>query len=161
MTERSGRGGKIQSVLFMCKYNAIRSPMAEALARHFFGKSIYIQSAGVKSGRDIDPLVVAVLQEAGIDYSDYQPKTIADLQNAEGLNFDLVITLSPEAHHLALEMMQALPTNVEYWPTFDPTAVHGSHEQELEAYRQVRDTLSANIRQRLSDRPLWSEDMEL
>ncbi len=160
MSNVQKRGSNLRSVLFTCKYNAIRSPMAEALAKHFFGSSIYIQSAGVKSGRAIDPLVVAVLRELGIDYSDYKPKTITDLRNAEGLNFDLIITLSPEAHHLALELTRDTAVNVEYWPTFDPTAVQGDPERELDAYRQVRDTLSQNIQQRLSSQPLWSEDME-
>lgn len=160
MNEPQRRGSNIRSVLFACKYNAIRSPMAEALARHFFGDKIHIRSAGVKDGRAIDPLVVAVLQEVGIDYSAYKPKTIPELRDAEGLSFDLIITLSPEAHHMVLDLARASSANVEYWPTFDPTAVQGSREQELDAYRQVRDTLSINIRQRLSSRPVWSEDME-
>ncbi|MEN3930184.1 low molecular weight phosphatase family protein [Microvirga sp. W0021] len=160
MTDPKRKGG-IQSVLFACKYNAIRSPMAEALAKHFFGQKIYIQSAGVKAGRDIDPMAVAALQEIGVDCSRHKTRTIFELRDTEGLNFDLIVTLSPEAHHLILEMTSSLSANVEYWPTFDPTAVQGSYEKELDAYRQVRETLTQNIKQRLSSQPLWSDDMEV
>jgi Protein-tyrosine-phosphatase len=160
MSAGDGGTASIHSVLFVCKYNAIRSPMAEALARHHFGRSIYIQSAGVMKGRT-DPLAVAVLQEKGIDIAGHEPRTLSELHDSEGINFDLIVTLSPEAHHAALELTRAMAVNVEYWPTFDPTAVHGSPEQEIDAYRQVRDALDQNIRQRLSSRPLWSDDMDL
>jgi protein-tyrosine-phosphatase len=94
---------KVQSVLFMCAMNAVRSPMAEALAKHFFGKSIYVQSAGARKG-EIDGFVSTVLDEIGIDLSRHKPKSIEELEEWEGLNFDLIITLSPEAHHKALHL---------------------------------------------------------
>lgn len=159
MNDGLNKPGQIRSVLFVCEFNAIRSPMAEALARQAFGGTIYAQSAGVRKGRT-DDLALAALQEVGIDFSNHKPRTLVELRDSEGLNFDLTITLSPEAHHAALEMTRSLTTNVEYWPTFDPTAVSGSREREMEAYRQVRDTLNANIKQRLSNQPLWSEEME-
>jgi len=64
----------------------------------------------------------------------------------EGLNFDLIITLSPEAHHKALELTRTLAADVEYWPTHDPTGTEGNREQKLQAYREVCDGLSLRIR---------------
>ena len=143
-------GRRIHSVLFVCAHNAIRSPMAEALARHYFGKSIYVQSAGVRLG-EADPFMVAVLDEVGIDASRHKPRTLVDLEEWEGLNFDLIVTLAPEAHHAALELTRTLAADVEYWPTPDPTLVQGSREQRLDAYRGVRDGLSDRVRARLKN----------
>ena len=86
---------------------------------------------------------VAVLDEIGIDIARHKPMTFEELEDWEGLNFDLIVTLSPEAHHKALELTRTLAADVEYWPTLDPTAVQGSREQVLDAYRDVRDRLIA------------------
>ncbi len=139
---------KVHSVLFMCAHNAVRSPMAEAMAKHFFGRSIYVQSAGARRG-EVDPFAIAVLDEIGIDAHKHKPKSIEELEEWEGLNFDLIISLSPEAHHKALELTRTLAADVEYWPTADPTATQGSREQMLDAYREVRDGLMRRIKARL------------
>ena len=139
---------KLQSVLFMCALNAVRSPMAEAMAKHFFGKSIYVQSAGAKKG-ETDPFALAVLEEIGIDARKHRPKSIEELEEWEGLNFDLIVTLSPEAHHKALDLTRTAAAEVEYWPTADPSDVQGSREQVLDAYREVRDGLMRRIKARL------------
>jgi protein-tyrosine-phosphatase len=144
----ASRPAKIHSVLFVCAFNAIRSPMAESIARHYFGRSIYVQSAGIRKG-DPDPFVMAVLGEIGIDGSRHRPRTLEELEEWEGLNFDLVISLSPGAHHAALELTRSLAVEVEYWPTVDPSLVQGAREQRLEAYRDVRDGLISRIRTRL------------
>ncbi|WP_083532955.1 arsenate reductase ArsC [Bosea sp. WAO] len=132
----------------MCALNAVRSPMAEAMAKHFFGKSIYVQSAGAKKG-ETDPFALAVLDEIGIDARKHRPKSIEELEEWEGLNFDLIVTLSPEAHHKALDLTRTTAAEVEYWPTADPSAVQGSREQVLDAYRDVRDGLMRRIKARL------------
>jgi protein-tyrosine-phosphatase len=138
-----------QSVLFMCAQNAVRSPMAEGLAKHFFGRSLYVQSAGVRTSEP-DPFMIAAMEEMGIDASRHKPRTIDELEEWEGLNFDLIITLSPEAHHKALGLTRTIAAEVEYWPTADPTLhTQGTREQRLEAYREVRDGLAKRIRQRL------------
>lgn len=139
---------RVQSVLFMCAQNAVRSPMAEALAKHFFGKSIYVQSAGAKKG-EVDGFVIAVMDELGIDVKKHKPKTLAELEEWEGLNFDLIITLSPEAHHKALDLTRSNAVDVEYWPTPDPTILQGSRDQIMDAYRDVRDGLGKKIKDRL------------
>jgi len=132
------------SVLFACSLNATRSPMAEAYLKYLHGTRIYVDSVGVRAG-ELDGFAVAVMEEIGIDLSRHRSKTFDDLEDAM---YDVVVTLSPEAHHSALELTRTMAVDVEYWPTFDPTATEGSREQRLEAYRQVRDGLIRRIHQR-------------
>jgi protein-tyrosine-phosphatase len=139
----------VHAVLFACGLNAVRSPMAEAITRHYFGKSLYVQSAGVRKG-ELDPFAVAALDEIGIDVGKHKPRTLEELEEWEGLNFDLIITLAPEAHHAALDLTRTLAADVEYWPTPDPTVAQGSREQMLQAYRAVRDGLVDRICKRLA-----------
>ena len=122
--------------------------MAEALAKHFFGKSVYVQSAGARRGQ-IDAFALTVLDEIGIDAHKHKPKSVEELEEWEGLNFDLIISLSPEAHHKALDLTRTVAAEVEYWPTVDPTLVQGSREHVLDAYRAVRDSLMKRITERL------------
>jgi protein-tyrosine-phosphatase len=138
-----------QAVLFACGWNAVRSPMAAGLLRHMFGQSVYVGSAGVRKG-ELDPFAVAVMQELGIDIGKHRPLTFEELEEWEGLNFDLIVTLAPEAHHRALELTRTLAAEVEYWPMPDATAAEGSREQRLDAYREVRDQLARRIRERFS-----------
>lgn len=139
-------GRRPQAVLFACTLNSVRSPMAEAAARYFFGKEIFIASAGVKKGQ-VDPFVVAAMDEIGIDVSKHKPRTFEDLDDD---SFDLIVTLSPEAHHAALELTRTSAVDVVYWPTFDPTIVQGSREQMLDAYRDVRDRLIQQVKRLLT-----------
>ena len=127
--------------------NAVRSPMAAALLQQMLGKTAYVGSAGVQKG-ELDPFAVTVMQEIGIDISRHKPITFEELEDLEGLNFDLIVTLSPPAHHKALELTHKVAADVEYWPTVDPTASEGSREQRLNDYRDVRDQLMARIRER-------------
>jgi protein-tyrosine-phosphatase len=141
------RPSKPQAVLFACGMNAVRSPMAAGLFGQLFGKTVYVASAGVQKG-DLDPFAVAVMEELGIDISRHKPIDFDELDELEGLNFDLIVTLSPPAHHKALDLTRTIAADVEYWPTVDPTGLEGSREQKLDAYREVRDTLMAQIRKR-------------
>src|SRR5579859_1049024 len=138
-----------QSVLFACGQNGVRSPMAASLLQRMFPQALYVKSAGVRKG-ELDPFAVAVMAELGQDISTHKPITFEELEDWEGLNFDLIITLSPEAHHKALELTRTLAAEVEYWPTQDPTTTDGSREQKLAAYRELCDTLLLRIRKRFS-----------
>ena len=124
--------------------------MAEALTRHYFEKSLYVKSAGVRKG-DVDPFTANVLEEVGILIGNHQSQTVEELADWEGLNFDLIVTLSPEAHHQAIELTRTLAVDVEYWPTPDPSENQGSRDQKLEAYRDVRDRLSDRILERFRE----------
>ena len=137
----------IGSVLFACSENALRSPMAEAIAKHHFGRRIYIDSVGVREGT-VDPFAVEVLAEAGIDASRHVPKRMDDLLDT---SFDLIVSLSPEAHHRSIELTRTSAAEVEYWNTIDPSLVEGNRDTRLEAYRALRDFLTERIRARLSE----------
>lgn len=123
--------------------------MAEAIARHYFGREIYFASAGIKRGEP-DLFAAAAMDEIGVDMSRHKPHTFEDLEDS---NFDLIVTLSPEAHHKALEFTRAMAVDVVYWPTPDATATQGSREAILSAYRDVRDRLTARIKTLLGRGP--------
>ena len=138
-----------QAVLFACGLNSVRSPMAAALFRHMFGRSAYVGSAGVRRG-ELDAFAVAAMEEIGLDIAKHRPMTFEELEDWEGLNFDLIVTLAPEAHHKALDLTRTIAADVEYWPTPDPTIAKGSREQRLDAYRAVRDQLARRIKERFA-----------
>jgi protein-tyrosine-phosphatase len=133
-----------RAVLIACTMNAVRSPMAAAMLRHLAGRTLYVESAGVRAG-ELDPLAVAAMEEIGLEIGKHRPRCFEDLEDG---SFDLVITLSPEAQHKAMELTRTAATQVEYWPPQDPTAVDGSREQRLLAYRAVRDQLMERLKQR-------------
>ena len=125
------------SVLFCCTLNALRSPMAEAMLKHLHGRRIFVDSVGVRAGA-LDEFAIAVMDEIGIDITKHKPKSFDDLEDD---SFDLIVSLSPEAQHKAVDMTRPLAAEVEFWNTFDPSIVEGSREMRLDAYRQVRDQL--------------------
>jgi protein-tyrosine-phosphatase len=146
------------AVLFACNLNQVRSPMAEALLKQLMGDRIYVDSCGLKrpammhdKERDedvppgVDPFVEAVMAELGCDLSGHRPKTFGDLEDS---SFDLVVSLTPEAQHRAVELARSRAADIEYWPTFDPTLIDGSREGRLAAYREVRDALARLIAKR-------------
>ena len=145
-----------QAVLFACGLNSVRSPIAAALLKHMFVGSLYVASAGVRKD-ELDPFAVAAMAEIGLDITRHRPMTFEELEDWEGLNFDLIITLAPEAHHRALELTRTLAVEVEYWPTPDPTVAEGSREQRLDAYRAVRDHLARRIAERFAAAPTGNE----
>ena len=128
----------------MCGMNAVRSPMAEQLARRVLPDGVFVASAGVRAG-ERDPFVDYVLAEEGLSLGERMPRTIDDLEDDY---FDLIVTLSPQAHHAALELTRTMAVEVEYWPTPDPTTIDGTRDQIMAAYRDVRERLKARIERR-------------
>ena len=141
------------AVLFCCNFNRVRSPMAEALLKRHIGDRIFVDSCGLKrhptdpdeEEMEVDPLAAEVMTQLGVDVTRHRAKTFGDLEDD---SFDLVISLTPEAQHRAVELARGRAADIEYWPTHDPTLTEGSREHRLEAYRQVRDGLAARIAQR-------------
>ena len=133
--------GVPHSILFVCGENALRSPMAEAMVKAYFGDRVYVDSIGVREG-ELDPMAVAAMAEIGIDISGHKPKRLDDLFDT---NFDAIVTLSREAHDEALEMMRNEAVEVILWPVDDPSVVDGNREVRLAAYRAVRDRLRTLI----------------
>ncbi len=118
--------------------------MAAAHAAPSGRQRLYVESAGVRAG-ELDLLAVEAMEEIGLEIAKHKPRCFEDLEDG---SFDLVITLSPEAQHKAMELTRTAATRVEYWPTMDPTAVEGSREQRLLAYRGVRDQLMERLKLR-------------
>jgi protein-tyrosine-phosphatase len=118
--------------------------MAEGIMKYLHGKQVFVDSVGVRA-QEIDGFVIAVMDEIGIDMSKHRSKTFDDLEDT---SFDLIISLSPEAQHSAVEMTRTMACDVEYWPTMDPSVIEGSREERLDAYRDVRDRLMERIRDR-------------
>jgi protein-tyrosine-phosphatase len=135
---------KPHSILFACTLNAVRSPMAEGLARAILGQKIYVDSAGLSTAT-LDPFAVAAMAEIGIDIRDHNTQGFDDIAVDE---FELIVALSPEAVEKARALTRNTAVAVEYWPTDDPTAMSdGSRESRLHAYRNVRDKLKQRIRE--------------
>ena len=132
------------AILFACTMNSVRSPMAAAIMKHLFGKFVYVDSAGVRAGA-LDAMAVEVMEEIGIEIGKYHPKRFEDLVDS---SFDLCVTLSPEAQHRATDLAHTSAIEIEYWATMDPTLVEGSRDQQLDAYRAVRDNMLRKSRER-------------
>lgn len=127
--------------------NAIRSPMAEYLARNLCGTDITFQSAGAQAGY-VDPFMPFIMQERDIDFAFHESKDLADFDLTE---FDLIVTLTPQAHHVTLEAMRDHNCEIEYWPTENPAQVAGNREQVLDSFRKVRNTLEEKIKSRFCE----------
>ena len=132
------------SVLFACSQNAIRSPMAEGLLKHLLGHRIYVDSVGVRAG-EVDPFAIAVMEEIGIDVSKHRSKSFDQLEDT---SYDLIVSLSPEAQHRAVELTRTMACDVEFWRVLDPSLIEGSRETRLHTYREVRDQLLRRIKER-------------
>ncbi len=137
------------AVLFSCTRNSVRSPMAEGLLKHLLGHRVYVDSVGVRP-LEVDHFVIEVMDEIGIDLSNHRTKSFDDLEDT---SYDLIISLSPEAQHKAVELTRTMACELEFWNTFDPSIVEGSRETRLAAYRSVRDYLTERIDRRFSAPP--------
>ncbi len=129
------------SVLFACTWNAVRSPMAAGVMKSLFARRLRVDSVGVRRGGVLDPFAVFVMAEIGIDIGGHRPKTFEDVA---GVSFDMVVSLSPEAQHKAIDLTGG-GCEVAFWHTLDPGVVEGNRETRLLAYREVRDRLKARL----------------
>jgi len=136
--------GLPSAVLFACTLNSIRSPMAEAILKSLHRGRVFVDSVGVRAA-DVDSFAIEVMAEIGIDLAGHRAKSF---QMLDDTSFDLVISLSPEAQHSAVELTRWMSCEVEYWPTFDPSVVEGARAVRLDAYRKVRDELVTRISER-------------
>ncbi|MFN3643208.1 MAG: low molecular weight phosphatase family protein [Gemmobacter sp.] len=132
-----------QAVLFCCDHNAVRSPMAEALMKRFYGQRAYVQSAGVENDLEIDGFAIAVCREWGIELARHRSRSFEEMQQlGEDLEgFDLIVALSPASQRQAIARTRHAHTAVEFWPIIDPTAIGETREAKLAAYRRARDMI--------------------
>ncbi len=112
--------------------------------KHLHGRRVFVDSVGVRA-REVDPFAAEAMEEIGISIEDHHAKTFDELEDS---SFDVIVTLSPEAQHSAVEMTRTMACEVEFWHTFDPSIVEGNRETRLDAYRQVRDQLMKRIMER-------------
>lgn len=127
--------------------------MAEGITKRLLGTKVYVDSVGVRAGVN-DPFVAEVMDEIGVDMTRHRPKTFEQLEDS---SFDVVVSLSPQAQHKAVDLTRTLACEVEYWPTFDPSLTEGSRDARLEAYRTVRDELMRKIKERFPPRGMARE----
>ncbi len=145
-----------QSVLFCCDHNAVRSPMAEGLMKRFYGKGTYVQSAGVKNDLEIDGFCIAVCEELGVELSRHRSRSFDEMERMGEVlsSFDVVVALSPLSRELASELTRGFHTDLEYWPIVDPSGKGETRAAKLEAYREARDQIIAQITSNWGKPPL-------
>ena len=138
------------SILFCCDHNAVRSPMAEGMMKKFYGKDVYVQSAGVKNDMEIDGFSIAVCAEIGVELSRHRSRSFDEMRDwGDDLGqFDLIIALSPASQRQALELTRVFHLDVEYWPIMDPTGLAEGRDAQLAAYRQTRDQIRTRMIER-------------
>ena len=133
-------GSLPSSVLFCCDHNSVRSPMAEGLMKKFYGRDVYVQSAGVRNDREIDGFAVAVCAEMGVELARHRTRSFDEMRDwGDDLSgFDLVVALTPASLRQALELTRFFHLEVEHWPIMDPAGLGETRATKLEAYRQTR-----------------------
>lgn len=131
-----------KKILFVCIHNSARSQMAEAWVNHLCSEVAVAESAGLEPG-ELNPLVVEVMKEEGIDISGSATKAVLDLF-AQGRRYDFVITVCDQE---AAERCPLFPGLTErlHWSFADPSTFTGTHDERLAQTRIVRDTLKAQI----------------
>ncbi len=133
-----------KKVLFVCIHNSARSQMAEAFLNQECAPQITAQSAGLEPGQ-LNPLVVEVMREAGIDISKNQTKSVGRFIES-GERFDWVITVCDET---SAERCPVFPGNTHrlYWGFPDPSSFPGTREERLAKTREVRDMIREKVRE--------------
>ena len=116
--------------------------MAEAFLNLACGEAFTAHSAGLEPGK-LNPIVVAVMQEIGVDISAHQTKSVDDMLRSGG-KFDWVITVCDET---SAERCPVFPGGTKrlHWGFADPSSFEGSREEKLRHTRLVRDQIKAKI----------------
>ena len=139
-----------KKVLFLCTHNSARSQMAEGLLRAMYADRYEAYSAGI-AATSVDPRAMLVMKEIGIDISGQRSKTSSEFGDTI---FDLAVTVCDRARQACpicstrLELPSSLPKarEVIHRSFEDPAAALGTEEEQIEAFRQVRDEIADWIR---------------
>jgi len=125
-------------VLIICSHNSGRSQMAEAYLKRFAGGCLTVESAGLEPAEHVNPLVVAVMKEEGIDLSEKRPQSLFELFKS-GKMFSHVVTVCSDAD----ARCPVFPGITKRWhqPFPDPSKVTGTEEEKLEKVRRIRDAI--------------------
>jgi len=138
-----------QNVLFICVHNSARSQMAEAWLNHLCGDRFAAESAGLEPGT-INPLVVEVMREVGIDLSQKKTQAVFDVWKS-GKLFHYVIAVCAESEEKGCPIFRGVTKRLS-WPFPDPSRVEGTEEERLQQVRKIRDDIRTRIEQ-------WCEEM--
>jgi len=125
-------------VLFICGHNSGRSQIAEAFLKDMAGDRIHVESAGLEP-KPVNPLVVEVMQEIGYDLSEAQSGSVFDFFK-QGRLYDYVITVCDETAAGQCPVFPGITKRL-HWPFKDPEALTGTHEEKLEALREIRNQI--------------------
>ncbi len=138
------------SVLFCCDHNSVRSPMAEGMMKRFYGQRAYVQSAGVRSDREVDGFTVAVTGEIGVTLDRHRVRSFDEMEQwgDDLAQFDLIVALTPASQRRALELTRHAHIDIEYWPIMDPAGLGETRDARLSAYRETRDQIRARMLRR-------------
>ncbi len=129
-------------VLFVCIHNSARSQMAEAFLNKTCGQEFEAHSAGLEPGK-LNPIVVEVMQEIGIDISGNPTKAVFDMVKS-GKMFAYVITVCDEASAERCPIFAGVTKRL-HWSFPDPSAIQGTHEEKLAGTREIRDMIKAKV----------------
>lgn len=140
-----------QSVLFCCDHNAVRSPMAEGIAKKFYGQDVYVQSAGLRNDLEIDGFAISVCQEIDVELARHRSRNFEEMEKLgdQLSSFDLVVALTPASRAEAEKLIRFYHTKLDFWPVSDPSGAGDGRQLRLEAYRKTRDEIVHFLRERL------------
>lgn len=124
--------------------------MAEGLMKKFYGFETYVQSVGVRNDMEIDGFSIAVCEELNVELERHRSRSFDELEQwGDNLSaFDLVVALSRASHQKVLDLARFYHLDVEYWPISDPTGKGETREAKLHHYRETRDQIIDNLKQR-------------
>jgi arsenate reductase len=121
--------------------------MAEAFLKHYGGERFEPESAGLEPGK-LNPVVVEVMKEEGIDISSNRTKRVFDFVKS-GKTFHYVVTVCDQATAQKCPVFPGITKRL-HWSFEDPSSFAGSHEEKVKKTRDVRDQIKAKIREFVS-----------
>lgn len=126
------------NVLFLCTHNSARSILAEAMLNHIGGGRFKAYSAGSspRENQQPNPLGLQVLQAVGISTAGLVSKSWDEFAAADAPQMNLIITVCDNAAGEVCPIWPGHPATA-HWAYADPSEVHGTTEQRLEAFRQT------------------------
>jgi len=130
-------------VLFVCVHNSARSQMAEAFLKQMAGDKFEVESAGLEPGT-LNPVVVEVMKEVGIDISQNKTKSVFDFYK-QGKQYDYVITVCDESQSGACPVFPGKGERL-HWGFPDPSGFEGTQEDKFKKTREVRNQIEAKIK---------------
>ena len=147
------KNSKIQSVLFCCNYNSVRSPMAEGIFKKIIGRKIFVQSAGIYDTLEIDGFTVKVCDEINVKLSKHRVRSLNEMEKSGGLigSFDLVIPLTKESSEEVYKYSTYSSVMIENWLVEEPIKDENNINKTLNSYREIRDIIIDKINNRFQD----------